>query len=60
MCTGCKLKANESVEILENANTDFKAYIENTGNGYRLHFTNNIHHTVRDIYFCPFCGEELS
>lgn len=60
MCSGCDLKNGERTRILDNSNTDFKVYLENVANRFRLHMTNGRHHTTRDIYYCPFCGGKLN
>ena len=59
MCIGCDLKNGEKVVVLEPATTDYKVYLENCANVFRLHMTNGRHHNTRDIYYCPFCGREL-
>ena len=59
MCSGCNLKNGESVKLISNSNTEFQIDIENAGGTFRLHMTNNVHHTIREIYYCPFCGRNL-
>ena len=59
MCIGCDLKNGESIDIISNSNTEFKVELENAAGTFRLHMTDGIHHTVREIYFCPFCGRKL-
>lgn len=60
MCSGCDLKNGEQTRILDNSNTDFDVYLENVANRFRLHMTDEMHHTTRDIYYCPFCGRKLN
>ena len=59
MCIACEIKNGERTEILDNPATDYKIYIENAANIFRLHITNGRHHSIRDIYYCPFCGRKL-
>lgn len=59
MCYGCDLKNGERTKVIDNACTDYVVYIENCVDNFRLHMTNGRHHTVRDIYYCPFCGRAL-
>ena len=59
MCSGCELKNGERVSVLEPSTTDYKVYIENVANTFRLHMTDGKHHNTRDIYNCPFCGRNL-
>ena len=60
MCSGCELNNGERIRILDNSATDFDVYLENHANRFRLHMTNERNHTVRDIYYCPFCGRKLN
>jgi hypothetical protein len=56
-CMGCKtiLKG----EVLELANYEgMKLTIESMPE-IRLHMTDGLHHTTREIYNCPFCGNSF-
>ena len=59
MCVAWEIKKGVRTGILDNSATDYKIYIENVANIFRLHMTNGRHHTTRDIYYCPFCGRKL-
>ena len=60
MCIACEIKNGGRTEILDNPSTNYKIYIENVANIFRLHMTNGRHHSTRDIYYCPFCGSKLT
>lgn len=59
MCVACEIQNGERTEVLDNSTTDFKVYLENVANIFRLHMTDGRHHSTRDIYHCPFCGKQL-
>lgn len=59
MCVACEIKNGERTEVLDNSATDYKVYLENVANIFRLHMTDGRHHSTRDIYHCPFCGRQL-
>lgn len=59
MCLGCDLKNGEKINLISNPKTDFKVFIENQEEVFKLHMTNERYHTTRDIYHCPFCGRTL-
>ena len=59
MCIACEIKNGGRTDILDNSATDYKIYIENVANIFRLHMTNSRYHSTRDIYYCPFCGRKL-
>ena len=59
MCKCCDLENVERTIVIENLVTEHFVYLENRANTFRLHMTNGMHHTIRKIYYCPFCGREL-
>lgn len=59
MCIACEIENGERTKLLDNHATDYKVYLENAANIFRLHMENGRHHSTRDIYHCPFCGRNL-
>lgn len=59
MCTGCNLSNGARTKVIDNSATDFVVWLENCANTFRLHMTNGIYHTTKEIYHCPYCGRSF-
>lgn len=65
-CIACNAvkKKDGKIEILnysqyENGR-EVTAYMENIADGVRLHISDGFLHATKCIYFCPFCGKDLT